>query len=263
MFQQMKKNSLKSWMGCVLLVSSAFGVMSLDAADLHAIIVADTNDSTIGNSTEIDFENMRNEMRRISLYTGLNLKETTIRGKETFPKKVIAKINNLKINKNDVVIFYFSGHGYRTDSKEESPWPYLYFSQANKGIDYDLIGKKLEAYHPRLLIVFADACNSLISDDDAPPLVKETMMGPVSRELLKSNYRKLFMDVEGVIMVTSSKAGESSWGTPEGGLFTLAFLHNLGKSVKSSSEPSWYLILDKASIQVKKHQHPDFRIHLN
>lgn len=263
MFQQMKNNSLKMWMGWVLLMSSAFGVLSLDAADLHAIIVADTNDPSIGNSTEVDLENMRNEMHRISLYTGLNLKETTISGKETLPEKVLAKINKLKIKKNDVVIFYFSGHGYRTASKKESPWPNLFFSQAGKGIDYDLIGKKLEAYHPRLLMVIADACNSLIPDDYAPPLVKKMMMRALSQETLENNYRKLFMEVKGVIMVTSSQAGEPSWGTPQGGLFTVALLHNLGDSVKSSSEPSWYSILDNASFQVNKEQHPDFRIYLD
>jgi hypothetical protein len=263
MYRNLKTRSVTALLGMVFVIAAAMGPLSIEAAALHAIIVADTTDSSIGNSTAMDMQNIQLEMQRIRQYTGLDLKETLIRGNQALPEKVFEQINHLQIDEDDVVIFYFSGHGYRTPGKGDSPWPNLYFSRVEKGIDFDLIGQKLETYNPRFLMVIADACNNIISDEYAPPLVRKMIFMRTPEQSLEENYRKLFLDFKGVVMMTSSKAGEYSWGTNRGGLFTLALLQNLANEVKFSSDPSWYTILDKAAVQVQKNQHPDFRIYLD
>lgn len=263
MFQNIGKKWEPLLLGWLLLMATVFLPAQSDAATLHAVIVADTTDTSIGGSTALDFENVRREMQKISFYTGLNLRETTFRGRDAVPENVLGKINQLEIKEEDVVIFYFSGHGYRTPSKGDVPWPNLYFSTTGTGIDYALIGEKLEARHPRFLMVIADACNNVVSDWFSPPLIKKSFMMMSPESNMERNYRKLFLEVKGVVMITSSKAGEYSWATERGGYFTLAFLYHLTNAVKFGSDVDWFTILDLASTQIERDQHPDFQIFLD
>lgn len=57
-------------------------------------------------------------------------------------------------------------------------------------------------------------------------------------------------------MIASSEAGEYSWATAQGGLFTVAFLQELGKAVKSTEYPNWDLILGESYEKVSHSQHP-------
>jgi hypothetical protein len=183
----------------LFIAMSAFSPFTIEAANLHAIIVADTTDESIGDSTTVDCSNMRAEMKKIAHFTKLDLKETTIEGEDVVPGKVLDKLDNLDIQSDDVVIFYFSGHGYRTDGKKDSPWPNLFFSRVEKGIDFELIGKRLEQHDPRLLLVIADVCNSIIAEEYAPALVTRSLLESIFAE--ESNPLKLFFLLTGVIPI--------------------------------------------------------------
>lgn len=231
-----------------------------DAANLHAILVADTTDESIGSYTEIDLRLMKGEMQKIAANTGLDLKFTVLEGRSVLTQKFLKTLSGLKIEEDDTVVFYFSGHGYRTASKGESPWPNLFFSLENKGVEYELVVEKLEAYHPRFLLVISDSCNNVMADDYAPPLVRKWFPRIMTQELVKENYRHLFLNVKGVVMVTSSRAGQVSWATPWGGLFTIRLAANLNTEVRKSNGVSWQSILEKTYQDVQEEQNPDFRI---
>src|ERR1700733_3375785 len=98
----------------------AFGApTSIKAASLQAIIVADTFDLSIGDGASADLQKMRYAIQQIAKQTKLALKQDIIAGKNATPAKLLAKLNELKIKNNDVIIFFFSGHGYRTPSKND------------------------------------------------------------------------------------------------------------------------------------------------
>ncbi|MFQ5729987.1 MAG: hypothetical protein ACE5GN_06470, partial [Waddliaceae bacterium] len=152
----------------------------------------------------------------------------------------------------------------RTAEKEGNPWPNLYFSRENKGMEYNFIGEKLEGYKPRFMLLIADACNSLIPDAWAPPLQRRMFGRVIDEELLKQNYKHLFLETSGIIMVTSSEAGEPSWDTGVGGLYTRAFIECLNQAVKSSALPSWETLLDTSAMKIAgEEQHPYYRIDLD
>ncbi|NGX43703.1 MAG: hypothetical protein K940chlam7_02003 [Chlamydiae bacterium] len=249
------------FLGMILIAFCAFVPVAIEAANLHSIIVADTSDEGIGSSTAIDYERMHREVQKIAHYTGLKLKEVTLKGNEARPKKLLERIRKLKVHSDDVVIFYFSGHGFRTPGKEGSPWPNLYFSREQNAVDFDLIREKLEEHNPRFILLIADACNSLIPDEWAPVIVQKWFFKAIDDEILKENYRHLFLYETGVVMVTSSEAGEPSWATMSGGLYTMAFIQSLNQCVKSSETPSWQNILDKSVLIVGDNQHPDYHIY--
>lgn len=237
------------------------GTYSLEAATLHAVLIADTTDPTVGPSTESDLANMRAEMKKVCNYTGLTLKETVIQGKRTVPRNVFSAIDKLKIDPDDVIFFYFSGHGYRTPSKEGCPWPNLFFNQVWVGIDYEQIENQLEGLKPRLLLMISDVCNSLMPEEHAPPLVQKLFFSR-SDATVKKNYCALFLNAKGVVLITSSTAGEPSWGGSEGGLYTTAFLKQMSDAVQSSEEANWSAILDRTATDVQPVQNPDFLIDL-
>lgn len=231
-----------------------------EGAQLISVIVADTLDPSIGDSTLQDFNKMRRQMHRIAAYTNLTFKEVVLQGKKTLPTKLLKSLDSLKVGEEDVVFFFFSGHGFRTSEKEGDLWPNLYFSQVGQGVDFNVIAKKLERKGPRFLIVMTDVCNSWIPDEEAPPLVRQGMQSLVQDEWIQANYRRLFLDTRGTIWVTSSWAGEPSWGTRLGGIFTSAFLRHLTRVIRECELPTWEMVLTRVSLEVSEMQHPCWMI---
>lgn len=238
----------------------ASGTIALDAATLHSVIVADTTDESIGDSTAVDLSMMRKETVKIAHYTGLRLRETILQGRYVEPHALLKVIDKLKVKSDDVVVFYFSGHGFRSESKGDNPWPNLYFSLKGEGVDLTLVKEKLEEKNPRFILAIADVCNSEIPDLLSPPLVFKMFRYSNDEEVMKANYRTLFLETEGTLIVSSSEVGEFSWGTSSGGLFTLAFLQSLDSAIRSSEYPNWEAILTRAYELVSEDQHPQWEL---
>jgi len=206
-------------------------------ATLHAILVGDTNDQSIGRSVETDLSNFNKLLRSIEENTGLAVQKTTVTGGELGRGKgrdtVLQKLQNLTVaGGQDLVIFLYSGHGGRMSTKQ-TKWPSLgvegVSTSPDRLLDLDLVFDELQKKNPRLLIVLADACNSVI--DVQRSFEKNT-------ELAES-YRKLFLGYQGTIIASSSKMGQYSYGNPEvGGLFIRQWLDSLNKNL-ATANPTW------------------------
>lgn len=244
-----------------LALASALPQVSL-ARNLYAIIAADTNDVSIGPSTNSDFNHVRQKMQEVANYTGLDLKEISIKGANTTPSLLLQSIRNAPIKNDDVVVFYYSGHGYRTNAKGSSPWPNLYFSTPQKGVKYETVMDILHAKQPRFLLTMVDVCNSFIPDNGAPPLVTRTAFNAAAADRMKINYQTLFLNSAGTIHITSSSAGEYSYGYADGGLYTNSFLETLSSTVSRSGTPDWKGILDRSASLVNSQEHPYYEIRI-
>lgn len=242
----------------LILIFCAATTFGLEAATLHTILVADTTDESIGDSTAMDLFKVRRQLKKVAGYTEMEHHLITISSDEVLPENVLEAIDHLEFDEDDAVVFYYSGHGFRTESKEGNPWPNLYFSIVGKGIDLSHIRDLLEGKNPRFLLVIADVCNSFVPEEFAPPLMQKFWLSGTSEEIIAANYRSLFLEAEGTLLISSSEVGEYSWGTNSGGLFTVAFLQNLEKAVKSNGYPEWELILSQTSHAVSEAQHPQW-----
>jgi len=206
-------------------------------ANLHAILVGDTNDPSIGRSVETDLANFNKLLRSIEENTGLAVQKITITGGELGRGKgrdtVLQKLQNLTVaGGQDLVIFLYSGHGGRMSTKQ-TKWPSLgvegVSTSTDRLLDLDVVFDELQKKNPRLLIVLADACNSVI--DAQRSFEKNTE--------LAASYRKLFLGYQGTIIASSSKMGQYSYGNPEvGGLFMRQFLDSLNKNL-ATANPTW------------------------
>lgn len=248
----------------LLLISLLFfNPTTVFAATLHTILVADTLAPDVGGPAAKDLEMMDAEMERIAHHTDLERKNYRLEGDAVKPQELLSIIEQLSVSEEDVVIFYFSGHGFRTLSSGDTPWPNLTFSQTDQALPLERVGQMLEHHKPRLLIMLADACNNYLPEFLAPSvLLRKGRSTPVDEDTLRENYRKLFVETKGVIIATGAEKGDFSWSTKRGSLFTIAFLNQLNRAILSPTTVDWAMLLERTADQVKLDQHPDYRIYL-
>jgi len=239
-------------------------VQSVFAAKIIPVIIADTNDKDIGKECVSDIKIMKAFVADVKKYTDLPGKPIVINGDNVEPGYMLDQLEKLNVEEDDVLLFYFSGHGYRTFWKLFSPWPYLFFSTDNIGLKYDDVMKMLRLKEPRLLITFADVCNKSVPLMFAPPVYKKA----IDTEQLRANYRHLFLESRGTIYVTSAKRGEYAWGVEQGAVYTLAFLQSFGEFISLGRLPVWQEIMDRAAeltdntiyYYFNKHQIPYYKV---
>lgn len=96
----------------------------------------------------------------------------------------------------------------------------------------------IKSKNPQLSIVISQSCNSLVNGLSAKETVSATSSKLESSS--SSNYQKLFRDLRGTIIASSSSPGEYSWSNDAlGSFFTNAFLIELGKIVGGTAQVNW------------------------
>lgn len=240
----------------LLLTLYSFNIpLTVNAANLVSIVVADTLDPSIGDSVKADFENIGKNLELIAKFTQLNLVEIKLEKEEATPLNLLEKLDALVVDQEDVLLFYFAGHGYHPESKvETTPWPSMLFSHVGVGVKYATVLSELENKNPRLLLTIMDSCNEIVPEDQAPFRVRSAHFG-ASDDVLERNYKKLFLETSGSIKIVSSTLGQFAWGEsgvdpyPGGGVFTSSFIDNLNAAVQTIDECNWQDILEKTSDQ--------------
>lgn len=218
---------------------------------LHMIIFADTEDDSIGKSCAVDYDNMEGLAEFIADNSDLNLKTYYHKAAASKKSELLNTLDNLQVGTNDVVFFYYSGHGYRT-TNSESPYPRLYvlddtFSQNDQGVAVEEVRTKISAKNPRLSLVMVDACNSMLD-------MKEPITGVSGEGNLAAQLRRLFIEAEGEIVLCGSEAGDGmndsgnytgySWSNPkDGGFLSLNFRLAFVKALRSDTPARWSALL--------------------
>ena len=185
--------------------------LPLSAASLRVLIIGDTNDRSIGKSVVTDIGNFEKFARDIAANTGLTPDIRIMKGGDVKSKKITDAINALKIDSDDTVIFYYSGHGFRT-KQVKTRWPLLYIPDAGtKGVDFQWVIDTLGAKNPRMLLAISDSCNSFI--DTPQRSVNTRAMRPEQA----AAWKKLFVEFAGRIFVSGSQVGQYSFGQDQTG----------------------------------------------
>lgn len=82
----------------------------------HAILFADTNDANIGKTTELDLSRVSSMLieTQSCLQGEMEFKYYIYPGKYCSPENLRRVLNGINISSQDVVFFYYSGHGTRS-----------------------------------------------------------------------------------------------------------------------------------------------------
>lgn len=200
-------------------------------ATLHLIIIADTLDNKIGTSVAIDSKNFQDFFQAVvdSSQGKIFLNKVVLEGRDITRNNLFATLNFVspRIKSNDIVVFLYSGHGYRMQTKV-SKWPVL--NTREYATEFDDVITILKNSNPRQIIAIADCCNSFID------------RGIRTAKILKAPEAFSYQDIERMFLLpktkiaaSGSKVGQFSNGDDvDGGYFSAAFISNLRKSLLSA-----------------------------
>lgn len=238
-------------------------------ATLHAILVADTNDVSIGKIVEADQDKLIPEIVSIAKQLGMKLDLQILKENRVTRENLIDSINAVSAGKNDVVFFFFNGHGYHEETKD-TPWPDLYFSEEGIGISFDLVNEMLLKKKTRLLISFAHSCNNIVPDHIIPTMKQEKAF-VASPALGKSSLKKLFLQSKGTIFMCSAVVGQYTWSHKvDGGFFIRAFLDSFHDEIQQGANANWHTLMENtlqqtwtSTLKLGLDQTPLYKINLN
>ncbi len=233
----------------VAVAAMAWSPAATLAATLHALLVIDTDDQNIGRMVARDLAIMGDEVQRIAQATGLTLSDRVYKGRDFTRKNAMDAVRSMAPGGDDVVLFYYSGHGFRT-KKKNTRWPYLYFhNKPPDPVDFGWVVDELSGKGARLTIVLTDSCNNVVNVQ-----IRETQKAlPRDATKAAAGYRELFLNYRGIIAAASSIPGETSTATSSGSLFTLSFLKAVRGEV-AQPRPTWESLMRKGAGSRLNHQ---------
>lgn len=196
------------------------------AASLHMMIVGDTTSNLTSQSLK-DVEFMKGRGKALADALKIPCTFSIFMGKQATSKNVLAHIDSNPFDASDIVIFYFTGHGFRTE-ETFSKWPNLLFSYDNQYIPLDEVVNRLYRINTQFSLVIADCCNNYM--DRKPYPVNPTLFN-FSRSGHHSFHPKvvdLFKRSRGLLVISGAEPGGYSWANDEGGILTAAFFDALG-----------------------------------
>ncbi len=226
---------------------------------LHLIIIADTDDFSIGESTKIDLRNMQKLMGEIAEQSlGRIVLKPLIKDKRVTYKELLIILKRLRAQPRDIIVFLWAGHGHGSPGAK---WPYL--DTAAKTTDFKKVIKILNNKNARQMIALADCCNApLINTRDiyAPRRLRKPFFFP-------ENIEKMFVRPEIKIIASGSQTGQNALGTNSlGGYFTYNFITTLEEALLDENNPdsAWEKIMrttrQRVLFDTKNKQTPQYEI---
>ncbi|MBP6686774.1 MAG: caspase family protein [Lacibacter sp.] len=231
---------------------------------MHVILVCATTDPTLSLYSIYDLDRAEKLYTRIADEIGIKATFIKIFGDSYNKKNVDAAVKNLKPAAGDIVVFYYSGHGFRIP-KLNRPYPFMDLRSDAKTQDYkqhtmniEDIFLTLKSKPSRFTLVISDCCNN---DPEATNSIAPTPPEPKASDV-KWNYeniRALFLNPKKTsLLITAADKNQLATTNPKlGGFLSYYFKQSLETMLGSSNprEVNWYKICEetraKTIIQAK------------
>lgn len=231
-----------------------------NAQKLHKIIFAATDDRKIGSSVKVDNDRASDEIDAIAGYIGYEVVDYVYNGSRCTKQNLLTVLNGLNCSSQDIVFFYYSGHGVHAAGGYEDKFPQMCLNSniPSMFVPARQVEEIIRSKNPRLRIVITDCCN----DINSAVTVKSLMDGSKGVSLVKGNvadnYRRLFVNAKGKVMATSSKIEQTSGcayfqdGSDAGGIYSCFFWDVLLKYCEETTAPTWNTIINTTKSEVAK-----------
>lgn len=250
------------------------------AQTFHFISMFDTKDGTIGKDMVVEHLLVQNEMQTIAGYLeefGYDSEFSDYYGNSCGRSFLMNAMNGLKVASNDVVVFYYGGHGARALNNESDPFPQMCLGESSERnwVPATLIKNIIAKKQPRLTVVLTGCCNAEDRGVTIKGIVAQSQGYTSEANVDKEAYKRLFIESSGIVQMTSSVAGEYSFcgGKPTGqeSAFCTALLDVLDNVGHGIITANWETVCTKVKENVSSQtfrtsdgvlhkQHPDYRI---
>ncbi len=230
---------------------------------LILVIAANTIDPMIGKGCAEDIDSVQHIFEKLSEEMNFHYIALIIQGEDYGKENILGAIHLLKPGSNDIVVFYYSGHGFRYEKETANQYPQVDLRSHPASDKIDVVNAHTENLADlfelikrrgaRLNIVIGDCCNSLIhfkrnykgGSEDLRNEHKEPVI------INKETCGTLFCDYSASIIVASASKGECAVSDDKlGSIFTYNFAKCLKMLIKKDVEKGaglpWEQLLEEA-----------------
>ena len=222
-------------------------------AKLHLIVVANTEDEIIGPTCLLDKDRTVKTFKDLAEFLGIGFQSNVIFGNNYNRLNVQNAVSALTPQKNDIVIFYYSGHGFKDENNGRQFPNIILTNKSFENVDANSINiedvyNNIKNKGARLNLIFSDCCNNGPQDRASITCdVPRTRNSTIGWSL--ENCKSLFMNPKPMsILMTAAQKGEMSTGNLTfGGFFTNQFRTNLTTYFGPFHQfPTWNTILEES-----------------
>ena len=236
------------------LAGALCSVSTIAHADNYALIIANSDYENANklDGVKIDFRLSQEIARKLGVPEKNIIAKENLDGpqmRQAF-QSVLAKLNG-----NDSVFVYYSGHGARFPAKDGRPSSCTEFYVAIRGNDHvpdtEISGWLEQASEKaKRVIVMADSCfsggaadsKSAISFDDVPKFAKfANMKGAEQCTKIDNLFQRAVLTSRSksagpnnIVYIAASRSSEVSWDSPKGGVATSSWLSCLNEGADSN-----------------------------
>lgn len=222
---------------------------------IHFIVFAATNDQNqiIRDGCENSYQNMKELVTNIAKINAYRVESNEYIG-DDFKKTYLARLlDNSQIESQDLVFFYFIGHGYQNKGTNcQKQFPLLYLGNTRvaspspqESIGLNVVYEKLKAKNPKFLFLMTDACQI--------PATENGLGGANKNQALDYNLKSLFGG-QGEVIITACQPNNPAYITKNGGIMTTEFVRLLSEKENGN----WQTLLNNLQKTV-----PNIKIRIN
>ncbi len=255
----MKRNVLYACVVFILMTNASL------AQTVHVINFCNTLDPKIG--CDVDYERTTREAALIAGFLNYDIRWYNGKGENCSNENLMTTLTSLECGSDDIVIFYYSGHGSRSFN-DQSEYPQLCLKypayQQDKWVPMHTVIEKLQLKKARFTLIISDCCNKAQYFTTAKSEMSNDGGTISETDQIGSIYRKLFLENKGTVIMTSSKKGQVSYPTEKnGGVFSyVLFERALYAAYNGLIPATWEDVLETVSLITKDFQEPYYTIDL-
>jgi len=201
----------------IFILVIGFAVSPCDAQTtyaFYALLILMDNDVNIAPSVTKDAETVQSSLKVLETegICQLNVKVLQDSERKVSTSDMVEWIMNLEPSSDDVMMIYYSGHGFIDDQNRH----FLAFDEGDTIARSDVIAR-MKTIDCRLQILITDCCSNLAS---LPTTITATPRS-IGEKSDKKYYKDLFISHKGLLDITAASEGEYAWGnSSRGGYFT-------------------------------------------
>jgi hypothetical protein len=210
----------RRWIGSGLALILAWGggaaaqLHPPELRKLHALLVIDTL-SGLGESVKVDGENVDHLLSNRLPRDRADILVLT--GKDVRDDLILSYYRDLKVGPNDVLLFYYAGHGATDDQKGH----FMALQDlATKPLLRSDLRKAMQQKQPGLIVILTDCCSTSFH---LPGKTRRILPDKGTASTIDPLLRCLLYQSRGLVDITAA-TGDSSFGDDhDGGIFTRTF----------------------------------------
>lgn len=202
----------------MLLAFTILLALASNAQTIHWLTFIDTTDPNVGaidvNGRKVLYSRFIDKVNAAIMEKGYKSNIQDVYGTNLSPQKCKEMVSNLKVEPQDVVVFYYIGHGTH-GTQGGDVWPMMFMGQddPNMVIPLKWVHDQIKAKNPKLTATIGMCCNvyQQIKRSGTPSFSVNYGSSTLS-DVEKSAIQDMFLGYKGDFLVTSASPGQSSLG---------------------------------------------------